>query len=93
MQDYIIFGAGFKGEVREDQDNLDVKSVFTKAIVLAAGTSNRIPEFTKRHNLNVCIFLNPENNLRYNVACDVLPESEDIIQAINMNNPRPVPAK
>lgn len=93
MQDYIIFGAGFNGEVREDQDNLDVKHVITKPTIMAAGSSNGIPEFTKRHKLNVCVFLNLENNLRYNVAYDVLPESGDIIQAINMNNPRPVPAR
>lgn len=93
MQDYIIFGAGLNGEVREDQDNLDVKYVITKPTIMAAGSSNRIPEFTKRHKLNVCVFHNLENNLRYNVAYDVLPESGDIIQAINMNNPRPVPAR
>ncbi|HDY7161547.1 TPA: hypothetical protein RRE97_005058 [Klebsiella pneumoniae] len=93
MQDYIVFGAGWNGDVEEDIDNLDFKSVLTKPVVMAAGVDNSTPELTKWHSFKVHIFLNPENSLRYNVAADVLPESGDIIQAINMNNPRPAPIR
>ncbi|HCT7891931.1 TPA: hypothetical protein OT866_000781 [Klebsiella aerogenes] len=93
MQDYMVFGAGWNGEVKEDHDDLDVKIVITRPVVMAAGGDNRIPEPTKRHHFKVFVFINPENNLRYNVAADVLPVSEDIIRAINVHNPCPVPAR
>ncbi|MGR7140083.1 hypothetical protein ACU62P_14645 [Klebsiella aerogenes] len=93
MQDYLVFGGGWGGEVKEDEDNLDVKKGFVRSAVIAAGGADIAPSLTGRYELNVYVFHNTENNLRYNVAADVLPDSEDIIDAIKANNPRPVPAR
>lgn len=37
MQDYIIFGHGYEGEVREYDDNLDVIRVVSKPVLIKAG--------------------------------------------------------
>ena len=93
MQDYLVFGGGWSGEVKEDEDNLEVKKGFVRSVVIAGGDADIAPSLTGRYELSVHVFHNTENNLRYNVAADELPDSEDIINAIKANNPRPVPAR
>lgn len=93
MQDYMIFGGGWSGEVEEDEDDLVVKRGVVRSVVASSRGVDVDLSLNQRYELQVYIIKNPENNLRYNVASDVPPDTEDFINAINQHNPRPVPAR
>ncbi|AWX01074.1 hypothetical protein DPF84_04620 [Enterobacter hormaechei] len=88
MQDYIVFGHGYNGDVRQGEDNQDVFEVVTKPVMLKAGEP--VPDIAplKFYKLNVHVI--ECNGKRYNVAADVIPSEEDLHVAILRENPKPV---
>lgn len=93
MQDYIVFFSGYDGVVRQDDDNLGSIQVMSRPTVQSAHSNSKTyPELTRLHDLDVKVYV-AKSGHRYNVACQVLPDSDDIESSISMYRPRPVPAR
>ncbi|MBS0853067.1 hypothetical protein JK158_14920 [Enterobacter sp. JGM127] len=89
MQDYIVFGHGYNGDVREGEDNQDIFEVVTKPVMLKAGDPSPNIAPLQFHKLNVHVI--ECNGGRYNVAADVIPSDEDLKAAILRERPNQVP--
>ena len=89
MQDYLIFGHGYDGDMREDDPNLNTLRVVSKPVM---GRANDMPPGggeLKWYYLQVARYDSRSGNV-YNIASDEFPGVEAVERAIMENNPRPV---
>ncbi|MES0260271.1 hypothetical protein KDV51_07120 [Citrobacter portucalensis] len=91
MQDYIIFGHGYEGEVIEYNDNLDVIKVNSNAALMKAGEPTQLGAAMNSYELKVVVMLC--QGKRYNVAAVTLPTENELQIAIMQENPSPVPQR
>lgn len=89
MQDYIIFGHGYKGEVRQYDDNLESIQIVSKPVLLRAGDQTPPGAALKFYELKV--FVMEHDGERYNVAAETIPTDEELTYAVLKENPRKVP--
>lgn len=89
MQDYIIFGHGYQGEVRQDDDNLETIRVVSKPVLMRAG--DLVPPGAALQFFELKVFVMEYGGGRYNVAADVIPTNEELMYAVMRENPRKVP--
>lgn len=88
MQDYIIFGHGYNGDVREDDDNLSFLRVISKPVLLRAGDPT--PEGANLQFFELTVHVIEVGGKRYNLAADVIPCDEDLIIAVRNFAPTPI---
>ncbi|WP_213132737.1 hypothetical protein [Citrobacter sp. FP75] len=91
MQDYIIFGHGYEGEVREYDDNLDVIRVVSKPVLIKAGDPTPASAVLRTFDLQVVVM--SCLGKFYNVAAESLPTEDELKIAIMQENPSPVPQR
>ncbi|WP_155959229.1 hypothetical protein [Klebsiella aerogenes] len=91
MQDYIVFGHGYAGDVRQFEDNLEVVRVVSKPVLMRAGDETPPGAELRFYHLNV--HLMECNGKRYNVAADVIPTQEELQLVVIRECPTPVPCR
>lgn len=89
MQDYIIFGHGYQGEVRQYDDNLETIKVVSKPVLMRAG--DPVLPGAALQFFELKVFVMKCDGGWYNVATDAIPTSEDLRYAVISENPRKVP--
>lgn len=89
MQDYIVFGHGYDGDVRQFDDNQDVVRVVSKPVMMKAGEITPLGSELRFYDLNVNVM--ECNGKRYNVAANNLPSQEELQLAVMRGDPKSVP--
>lgn len=88
MQDYIIFGHGYNGEVRQGEDNLETFEIVSKPVMMKAGEATPPGANLQFFNLPVSVVECDQNS--YNVASDNHVSEDELRRAIMQENPKPV---
>ncbi|POT99529.1 hypothetical protein C3369_16415 [Escherichia sp. ESNIH1] len=88
MQDYIIFGHGYNGDVREHDDNLEVITVVSKPVIVKTGELTPPGANLQFYELKVHVI--EFNGKRYNVAADYPPSMKELQKAIMEERPDPL---
>lgn len=89
MQDYIIFGHGYAGDVRQFEDNQGVVRVVSKPVIMKAGEMTPPGADLRFYDLNVNVM--EYDGKRYNVAANTLPTQDELMRAVMSWNPIEVP--
>jgi len=89
-EDYMIFGYGWNGEVKESDPNLAELTFLPKNPVQSVRDEGptegyNVRKVTEKVNLIQC------GDYYYHVVCDVIPDAEDISTAVARYRPRPAP--
>lgn len=88
MQDYIIFGHGYDGEVRQGEDNLEAFEVISKPVMMKAGEATPLGANLQFFSLPVIVV--ECDKKFYNVASDNQVSEEELRRTIMQENPMPV---
>jgi len=91
MQDYIVFGHGYDGEVRQGDDDLETFQVISKPVMMKAGEATPPGANLQRFYLQVNVI--EYERRHYNVASDHHVAEEELRRAIMHENPTPVPPR
>lgn len=91
MQDYIVFGHGYDGEVRQFDDDLEFIRVVSKPVMMKAGED--IPPGANLQFFNLPVSVIEFDQRHYNVASDQHVLVDELRRAIMQENPTPVPRR
>ncbi|MEZ6879843.1 hypothetical protein [Enterobacter sp. KB-280D8] len=89
MQDYIVFGHGYDGEVRQFDNDLEFVRVVSKPVMMKAGDA--IPPGANLQFFNLPVSVIQCDQHYYNVASDRQVSEDELRLAIMQENPLPVP--
>lgn len=89
MQDYIVFGRGYDGEVRQFDDDLECVRVVSKPVMMKA--SEDVPPGANLQFFNLPVSVIKFEQRHYNVASDKQVSEDELRLAIMQENPTPVP--
>ncbi|WPR78667.1 hypothetical protein [Klebsiella aerogenes] len=88
MEDYLVFGLGHEGDIKNDEVGLDKISVVTKAVMCSANSSKPVPyQITEFKKFNV-VRQQAFDGEYYNIAFDVLPSRDRVDAAIRKYHPK-----
>lgn len=90
-EDYLIFGAGYNGELREFDECLDEIEIITKPSMFA--NQSIVHPAKPLEFIRLRVNTLSVDGHRYNVASSGIPGDEELRIAVMRERPRPVPAR
>ncbi|EFH1543715.1 TPA: hypothetical protein KDV00_004002 [Escherichia coli] len=88
MEDYLVFGLGHEGDIKNDEAGLDKISVVTKSVVRSTNSNEPVVyQLTEFKEFNV-VRHQAFDSEYYNIAFDVLPSRVRIDAAIRKYHPK-----
>ncbi|EHE7804046.1 hypothetical protein ACOTXO_22275 [Enterobacter cloacae complex sp. CDL006] len=88
MEDYLVFGLGHEGDIKNDEAGLDKISVVTKAVMRSTNSNEPVVyPMTQFKEFNV-VRQQAYDGEFYNIAFDVLPSRDRVDAAIRKYHPK-----